>query len=86
MHQLVKTLACPGSGLPENAFCVALLPVTLDTVMNRQMMPTADISGWTPTKYITDLLLKWADGKERPTNGNLVQFVTQNFNTDITFL
>lgn len=72
--------------MPENSFCVALLPVTLDTMMNRQMMPTADISGWTPTKYITDLLLKWSDGIDRPANGSLVQFVTQNFNTDITFL
>lgn len=86
VHQLALSLATSDSGLPLNALVVAILPVTLDTLMNRQMMPESDVSAWTPTKYITDLLFKWAKGKDRPKNGSLVQFVTKNFNTDITFL
>merc|ERR1711993_203152 len=31
IHQLVKSLACPGSGLPSSACALGLLPVTLDT-------------------------------------------------------
>nr|XP_022908665.1 dihydropteridine reductase-like [Onthophagus taurus]XP_022908670.1 dihydropteridine reductase-like [Onthophagus taurus] len=86
IHQFTKSLGHPVSGLPKDTLTVCLLPVTLDTVMNRQMMPNADVSGWTPTKYITELVVKWARGEDRPANGSLVQFVTQNFNTDITIL
>lgn len=86
VHQLAQSLATTDSGLPLNALVIAILPVTIDTIMNRQSMPDSDISAWTPTKYITDLLYKWTVGKERPKNGSLVQFVTKNFNTDITFL
>lgn len=44
VHQLVKSLAEPKSGLPEEATVLALLPVTLDTAMNRKWMPKADFS------------------------------------------
>jgi dihydropteridine reductase len=46
VHQLVKSLASPKSGLPEGAFCAGLLPITLDTPMNRKFMPKADTSNW----------------------------------------
>lgn len=46
VHQLVKSLSCPKSGLPEGALCAALLPVTLDTPMNRKFMPDGDTSTW----------------------------------------
>ena len=42
VHQLVKSLASPGSGLPDLACVLGLLPVTLDTPMNRKFMPGAD--------------------------------------------
>lgn len=86
VHQLIKSLGSGKSGLPRGSLCVGLLPVTLDTVVNRHSMPDADISGWTPTKYIVDLLYKWSLGKERPKNGSLVRFVTRNFNTDVSYL
>ena len=35
VHQLTKSLASEGSGLPKDCLSVALLPVTLDTPMNR---------------------------------------------------
>ena len=39
---LIHSLACPGSGLPSSACALGLLPVTLDTPMNRKFMPDAD--------------------------------------------
>ena len=42
VHQLVKSLASTGSGLPDNVNVVGILPVTLDTPMNRKFMPGAD--------------------------------------------
>ena len=52
--QLVKSLAAEGGGLPNNATVVAILPVTLDTPMNRKWMPKADHSTWTPLEYVAE--------------------------------
>ena len=42
IHQLVKSLSDPAqSGLPEGTFTAAILPITLDTPMNRKWMPNA---------------------------------------------
>ena len=42
IHHLVKSLAVPDkSGLPEATFTAAILPITLDTPMNRKWMPNA---------------------------------------------
>ena len=42
IHQLVKSLAdSDKSGLPEGTFTAAILPITLDTPMNRKWMPKA---------------------------------------------
>ena len=48
MHHLTKSLACSGSGLPDNCLAAAILPVTLDTPMNRKWMAKADQTSWTP--------------------------------------
>ena len=42
VHQLVKSLATSGSGLPDTCCVAGILPVTLDTPMNRKFMPGAD--------------------------------------------
>jgi dihydropteridine reductase len=45
VHQLVRSLGdWKAAGLPENTVAFALLPVTLDTPMNRKWMPNADYS------------------------------------------
>lgn len=54
VHQLVKSLAAPKSGLPKNATTVAILPVTLDTPMNRKFMPKADFTTWTPLEFVAE--------------------------------
>jgi len=83
IHQLTKSLASSNSGLPADAKTFALLPITLDTPMNRKFMPDADHSKWTPLQFIAELLLKWSEGIERPTNGSLVQLVTTGGETQL---
>jgi len=46
VHQLVSSLGAKGSGLPDGTFAGAILPVTLDTPMNRKFMPDSDFSTW----------------------------------------
>merc|ERR1719348_2214818 len=75
VHQLTVSLASPGSGLPEDCLAAALLPVTLDTPMNRKWMAKADQSKWTPLDYVSGLMYKWATGEDRPQSGSLVKLV-----------
>ncbi|XP_066158993.1 dihydropteridine reductase [Euwallacea fornicatus] len=81
VHHLTKSLAGKNSGLPANSTVLAILPITLDTPMNRKWMPEADFSTWTPLEFIGDLFVKWAKGEDRPASGSLVQLVTENAKT-----
>lgn len=56
VHHLTKSLAAKDGGLPENSLTVAILPVMLDTPMNRKWMPKADVSTWTPLEYVAKLV------------------------------
>jgi len=86
VHQLTKSLAdVPKSGLPEGTGVYAILPVTLDTPMNRKWMPKADTSTWTPLEWVADLMLKWSSSnQDRPNpNGSLVRLVTEKSETKL---
>lgn len=52
IHQLTKSLADSNGGLPSGAQAYAILPITLDTPMNRKWMPEADTSTWTSLDYV----------------------------------
>lgn len=54
VHQLTKSLAGENSGLPANSLVISILPITLDTPMNRKWMPKADFSTWTPLEFIAE--------------------------------
>jgi len=85
VHQMVKSLATDKSGLPENASVLAILPITLDTVMNRKWMPKADFSTWTSLEYISELLHGWTTRPtERPPSGSLLKLTTSNGQTEIS--
>merc|ERR1712012_1374669 len=86
VHQLTKSLASEGSGLPKDCLSVALLPVTLDTPMNRKWMSKADTSTWTPLDFLSDLMLRWTKGDERPPSGSLVKLVTEDSQTRLELL
>ncbi|XP_076294905.1 dihydropteridine reductase [Lasioglossum baleicum] len=83
VHHLTKSLACKDSGLPKDSLVTAILPVTLDTPMNRKWMPNADTTTWTPLEFVADLCWKWSQGQERPTNGSLLQLITQKNETQL---
>ncbi|GMR36902.1 hypothetical protein PMAYCL1PPCAC_07097, partial [Pristionchus mayeri] len=77
VHQLTKSLAEKDSGLPEGVTVVAILPVTLDTPMNRKWMPDADHSSWTPLSFIAGKIDSWVKKSDsRPPNGTLLSLKT----------
>ncbi|XP_002157207.1 dihydropteridine reductase isoform X1 [Hydra vulgaris] len=75
VHQLTKSLAADG-GLPDKSQVVAILPITLDTPMNRKYMPDADVTSWTPLEFVTDLFIDWLNGVNCPGSGSLVKLCT----------
>ncbi|RCN29582.1 oxidoreductase, short chain dehydrogenase/reductase family protein [Ancylostoma caninum] len=85
VHQLTASLADKGSGLPEGSCVVAILPITLDTPMNRKWMPKADKSTWTPMPWIAEKLHEWTvDVATRPDSGSLLKVKTTGGATSIT--
>ncbi|KAI9331535.1 dihydropteridine reductase-like protein [Zopfochytrium polystomum] len=86
VHHLVKTAAAPGSGLPADAKAVAVLPITIDTPMNRKFNPDADYSAWTPVDTISQRFLDWATGAQPLTSGALYRVVTKGGNTDFVLV
>ncbi|KAL5021481.1 hypothetical protein ScPMuIL_000636 [Solemya velum] len=83
VHQLVKSLAADKSGLPPNCSAIGILPVTLDTPMNRKWMPDADHSTWTPLEFIAQTFYNWSIGEGRPESGSLLQLITKEGKTEL---
>ncbi|XP_043649680.1 dihydropteridine reductase [Drosophila teissieri] len=83
VHQLTRSLGAEKSGLPAGSLAVSILPVTLDTPMNRKWMPDADFGTWTPLTEVAGLFLKWTQAQERPQTGSLLQLITKNGVTEL---
>ena len=84
IHQLTKSLAQEGSGIPSESHVLSILPVTLNTPMNRKSMPNADFRQWTPLEFVANLFYEWTTNKEsRPANGSLLQLITKDEETDV---
>mmetsp|Transcript_45588 Transcript_45588/g.114722 ORF Transcript_45588/g.114722 Transcript_45588/m.114722 type:complete len:234 (-) Transcript_45588:1064-1765(-) len=81
-HQIVRSLAAEGGGLPSGARVAAVLPITLDTEMNRKGMPDADFSTWTSLQTVAECLLSWCDGSKTPENGAMFSLVTKDNKTE----
>ncbi|ESL11015.1 quinonoid dihydropteridine reductase [Trypanosoma rangeli SC58] len=84
VHHLTKSLAAGPSHLPEGACVLALLPRVLDTSANRQAMPHADTSSWTPLETAAEIIVEWANGVNRPLSGSLVLLKTRHGKTEST--
>jgi dihydropteridine reductase len=84
VHQLTKSAAANGSGLPANSKVAALLPVTLDTPGNRAGMPNADFSTWTPLNVLAGKLVEWSNDSSKVTKGGLYEVKTVNSDTTFT--
>uniref|UniRef100_A0AC35U9J6 Dihydropteridine reductase n=1 Tax=Rhabditophanes sp. KR3021 TaxID=114890 RepID=A0AC35U9J6_9BILA len=84
VHHLVKSLAGQNSGLPKDCTTLAILPVTLDTPMNRKWMPKADFSSWTTSEFIGEKFLEWSKNADsRPASGSLIKLVTKEGKTEL---
>ncbi len=85
IHHLTKSLAQPNSGLPDGCTVLAILPTTLDTESNRQSMPKADYSTWTPLQHVVSEFNTWIQHPiTRPPSGTLVKISTANSKTTFT--
>eukprot|EP00397_Hematodinium_sp_SG-2012_P065516 GEMP01095515.1.p1 GENE.GEMP01095515.1~~GEMP01095515.1.p1 ORF type:complete len:137 (+),score=28.17 GEMP01095515.1:346-756(+) len=60
VHQLLNSLNTEGSGMVAGATALGIAPITLDTPMNRQGMPDADFSTWTPLTDLAEQIVHWA--------------------------
>ncbi|CAB3236862.1 unnamed protein product [Arctia plantaginis] len=78
VHQLTKSIGAKNFGLAQDSLVVAILPKVLDTHANRQLMPEANFSSWTPLSFVAELLLTWSKGIARPPSGSLVGLITKN--------
>lgn len=83
VHQLTQSLSGNNSGLPRGSLVVSILPVTLDTPMNRKWMPKGDFSTWTPLSEVAELFLKWTKCDDRPKSGSLLQLITKDSRTNL---
>ncbi|KAF5288287.1 hypothetical protein FQA39_LY04055 [Lamprigera yunnana] len=83
VHHLVTSLGTKGSGMPKESCCIGIILTTLNTISNRISRPYADITKWTPLKFIAELCYKWSCNKERPATGSLLRLITQNSETSI---
>lgn len=81
VHHLVSSLSKSGGGLPKGAKANAILPVTLDTPMNRKFMADADKSSWTPLDVLAKKLVEWATSTDSVKSGELVEITTANGET-----
>lgn len=50
VHQLTRSVGSDKGGLPKGSKALAILPVTLDTPMNRKFMKVDDT--WTPLEDV----------------------------------
>eukprot|EP01089_Gocevia_fonbrunei_P016045 TRINITY_DN4885_c0_g1_i1.p1 TRINITY_DN4885_c0_g1~~TRINITY_DN4885_c0_g1_i1.p1 ORF type:complete len:139 (-),score=39.70 TRINITY_DN4885_c0_g1_i1:37-453(-) len=80
-HHLIASLVDPAGGLSKGCSVVGILPLCLDTATNRQAMPDANFSNWTPLSVVADLLQKWSSGIERPGSGALITIETKDGKT-----
>jgi dihydropteridine reductase len=81
VHHLIKSCAGPGSGIPAGGKVVGILPITLDTPMNRKFMSDGDTSTWTPLSHVSDEIYDWATEAKQVQCGGLYKLVTEHSKT-----
>lgn len=78
VHHLTQSMATKYSNV------AAILPVTIDTEANRNAMPDADYSSWTPCSAISEELLRWTQDSSIIINGGLYGVFTTDGKTVFT--
>lgn len=83
--QLCKSLAAEKSGLPKGSCVSCILPMTLDTPMNRKFMSGADFSSWTPLEFVSSMMYDWvSEASDKPLTGSLLKLETVKGETTVT--
>ncbi|EGZ28221.1 hypothetical protein PHYSODRAFT_248383 [Phytophthora sojae] len=79
-HHLIASAV---SELPDDSSVLGVLPLTIDTPMNRKFMADADFSTWTKAEDIGEKILEWSDAPyaARPSSGHLITATTENNTT-----
>ncbi|PRP88894.1 hypothetical protein PROFUN_00362 [Planoprotostelium fungivorum] len=86
-HHLTTSLAASTSDFKQGVSVVCMLPVMLDTPMNRSSAgPNDKFDDWTPLNHIASLISKWTKGQERPANGSFVKVTTQSGETSTSLV
>jgi len=80
-HHVARSLAAPGSGLPEPSRVLCVCPMTIDTPSNRQWMVVGtDTGAWTHPSVIAGEVADWCEGGAGaaglPPSGTLMEVST----------
>ncbi|EPY24746.1 hypothetical protein STCU_01823 [Strigomonas culicis] len=82
VHFLCKSVAQDEAVKEKKGSVLCLLPTTLDTLSNRQAMPDASRSEWTPLSDVANQIIEWSNSEAgRPTSGSLVRITTKDGST-----
>jgi len=81
VHFLTQSIT---SGLPKDVKTVCIMPVTLDTPMNRKFMTHDDT--WTPLEHVADILDGWNSNTMDLKSNSLCAIVTTKGETKCTFV
>ncbi|KAL8008396.1 putative short-chain dehydrogenase/reductase SDR, NAD(P)-binding domain superfamily [Plasmopara halstedii] len=65
--------------LPEGSSVLGVLPITIDTPVNRKFMAKADLSTWTKVEDIAEKIQEWSEATyaTRPPSGHLITVTTE---------
>jgi len=73
VHNLVRSLASTGSGLPKDAKVICLSPTTIDSESSAPDL--------VPLNALTQKLYNWATGANPVAHGKIVEVTTKNGQT-----
>jgi len=79
VHQLIQCMHKQQNNCPYNIVCI--LPKTIDTPSNRQAMPNADFSTWTPVTDISHFAFQMASQQFPYSSGSFFLLDTVNRST-----
>lgn len=83
-HSLIRSLAEHFKSTGQSQACAAILPVTIDTPTNREAMPDADHSTWTPMEEFAEHILNLTKEEDSTScNGLFYHFKTEHGITKI---
>ena len=76
-HHLMESFSLMEGSGSDARIANVILPMTIDTPMNRQFIPDADFGTWSCPTEIAEEILSWVDGSASPPpSGSYVDITT----------